>query len=130
MSDRINVPDQPGYDYVFKSREGIVGKDLSGRADRVAIAAKRQVGVRTGLLRASIHKEWLRESDLAIRVGSDIAYSYLHHEGTRPHIIRSVRAKALRWVAKDGSIVFAKSVFHPGTHPNRYLLDSLPLAVL
>ena len=34
---------------------------------------------------------------------------------TRPHVIRPVRAKALRFVARDGTVVFAQKVNHPGT---------------
>jgi hypothetical protein len=35
--------------------------------------------------------------------------------GTRPHEIRPVRARMLRFVASDGAIVFARRVWHPGT---------------
>lgn len=131
MADVIIVPKQPGYDQVFKSRDGIVGRDLSRRATRVQLGAKRQVGVQTGLLKRSIHKSWFtgRRNDLGIRIGSDVRHSYIHHEGTRPHVIRPRNAKALRWVAANGDIIFARSVRHPGTRANRYLSDSLPLAI-
>lgn len=131
MADVIVVPKQPGYDQVFKSRDGVVGRDLSRRAIRVQLGAKRQVGVQTGLLKRSIHKSWFtgRDDDLGIRVGSDVDYSYMHHEGTQPHVIRPRNARALRWVADNGDVVFARSVQHPGTAPNRYLSDNLPLAV-
>lgn len=37
-------------------------------------------------------------------------------EGTRPHIIRPIRAKSLRWVDEmTGEEVFAQMVRHPGT---------------
>jgi hypothetical protein len=35
--------------------------------------------------------------------------------GTKPHEIRPVKAKFLRFAARDGTIVFAKRVMHPGT---------------
>lgn len=35
--------------------------------------------------------------------------------GTRPHEIRPVRARFLRFMGRDGSIVFARRVMHPGT---------------
>lgn len=35
--------------------------------------------------------------------------------GTRPHEIRPVRARFLRFTARDGTLVFTKLVRHPGT---------------
>lgn len=35
--------------------------------------------------------------------------------GTKPHEIRPVKAKFLRFTARDGSLVFARRVWHPGT---------------
>jgi hypothetical protein len=128
MPDRINVPDQPGWDQVFAMRNSPVGRDLSNRATRVQLAAKAQAGVRTGALKRDITKNWVGRG-LTIRVGSSRPYALMHHEGTRPHIIRPRRAKALRWVNARGEVVFAQVVRHPGTHPNRYLEDNLPLAV-
>ncbi|MEU5834468.1 hypothetical protein ABZ820_12460 [Streptomyces diacarni] len=40
--------------------------------------------------------------------------------GTRPHVIRPRRAKALRFDA-GGRTVFAKVVHHPGTRANNFL---------
>jgi hypothetical protein len=128
MPDRINVPDQPGWDQVFANRNSAVGRDLSNRATRVQLAAKAQAGVRTGALKRDITKNWVGRG-LTIRVGSSRPYALMHHEGTRPHIIRPRRAKALRWVNPRGEVVFAQVVRHPGTHPNRYLEDNLQLAV-
>lgn len=131
MPNRVVVPEQPGFDQVFRSRDGVVGHDLSNRATRVQIAGKAQAGVKSGRLRSDITKNWVRgtRDRMTIRVGSSVAHSYMHHEGTRPHVIRPKNARALRWVAQDGSIVFARSVQHPGTRPNRFLTDSLHLAV-
>jgi hypothetical protein len=39
-------------------------------------------------------------------------------EGTRPHTIVPLRARALHFWDRDGLEVFAKSVNHPGTRPN------------
>jgi hypothetical protein len=36
-------------------------------------------------------------------------------EGTKPHEILPVKAKFLRFIARDGALVFAKRVMHPGT---------------
>jgi hypothetical protein len=44
--------------------------------------------------------------------------------GTPPHTITAVNAKALHFTTKRGGEVFAKSVRHPGTRPNRYDLKA------
>lgn len=137
MGNRFEFDDYGMYE-VFQSEDGEVGRDLSNRATRVQLAAKRQVGKRTHMLERSIVKRWGRgrvgqgagkRGDLIISVGSDRTYALLHHEGTRPHVIRPKSPTgALRFVM-DGKVVFAKSVNHPGTRPNPYLSDNLPLAV-
>lgn len=127
MPDRTDVPQQPGWDEVFRNRTGLVGRDLSNRATRVQLAAKAQVGVRTGLLKRDITKNWV-DNTLTIRIGSARPYALMHHEGTRRHVIRARNAKALRFVGRNGEIIFAKAVNHPGTKPNRYLTDNLRLA--
>jgi hypothetical protein len=48
--------------------------------------------------------------------------------GTRPHVIRPVRARALRFTV-GGRTVYAKAVMHPGTQPNRFLQESLRAAL-
>jgi hypothetical protein len=37
--------------------------------------------------------------------------------GTRAHIIRPVTARVLRFVGRNGAVVFARVVHHPGTRP-------------
>ncbi len=130
MPDRVQVPEQPGYDFTFKSHAGPVGREIDRRASRVLQAARGDVGVRTGQLRGNLHKEWFTRTsgDVGIRVGSNVPYAHLHHDGTRPHVIRARRARALRYVNRQGAVVFAMSVMHPGTQPNRYLSENLPLA--
>lgn len=51
-------------------------------------------------------------------------YGQFVRGGTRPHKIRAVRAKALRFEI-GGMIVFAKEVNHPGTKPNPYHVRAL-----
>jgi hypothetical protein len=48
--------------------------------------------------------------------------------GTRPHVIRPVRARALKFTV-GGSTVYAKIVMHPGTQPNNFLRDALRAAL-
>lgn len=131
MPDSITVP-LPGFAEVFESRTGIVGRDLLLRANRVIRAAQRQVGVHSGELKKSIGLRWKLDSGVVMSVSIDAErpYAVIHHDGTKPHIIRPINGKALRFIGKDGQVVFAKSTSHPGTKANRYLLDNLPLAVI
>jgi hypothetical protein len=129
MADRVNIGG-PGYQAFFESKDGPIGRDLERRATRVQLAAKAQTGVKTGMLKRDIVKQWVSANGkrLTIRVGSDRKYAYWHHEGTRPHIIRARNAKYLRFVNKAGKVVYARSVNHPGTSANRYLTDNIHLA--
>ncbi|MFH9439019.1 hypothetical protein [Streptomyces rochei] len=46
--------------------------------------------------------------------------------GTRPHLIKPRRAKALRFEV-DGRVVYAKIVRHPGTAANNFMAEALRL---
>ncbi|WP_328436875.1 hypothetical protein OHA71_06380 [Streptomyces sp. NBC_00444] len=48
--------------------------------------------------------------------------------GTRPHVIRPVRARALRFTV-GGRTVYARVVMHPGTQPNNFLREALRAAL-
>jgi hypothetical protein len=65
-----------------------------------------------------------------MRVGSESPIALLHHEGSRPHTIVPRTKQVLSWMPPGGGRVFARSVQHPGTQPNRYLTDNLHLAVV
>lgn len=107
--------------------DGPVGKHLARKGRLIQAAAKRQVGVRTGALRASIHMRHLRDArGQYVKVGSNKRYALLHHEGSRPHMIFPQRAQVLRFVTR-GRLVFAHAVRHPGTKANKYLTDNLRL---
>lgn len=117
-------------DNLLNSPNGPVGRALKRKGRYVLMAAKRQVGVRTGALRASIHMRHLRDSrGQYVKIGSNLPYALAHHEGTRPHRITPDRAQALRFVQR-GQIVFAHAVNHPGTKANKYLTDNLHLILL
>lgn len=104
--------------------EPVVRKDLQWRANRVAAAARRQVGVKTGRLQSSITTRTYRMSAF---VTASAPYVMYHHDGTEPHMIYPRRARVLRFVVA-GRVVFAARVRHPGTRPNRFLTDSIKYA--
>lgn len=118
--------------------EPMVIADLTRRAQKVQDAAVRQIRLghihagQTGRkpLRDSIVKRIMPTTagGPTIRIGTDNPIALIHHEGTRPHIIRPVRAKALVFAGSGGGLVYSKLVHHPGTKPNRFLTDNLHLA--
>ncbi len=109
---------------------GMVDNDMRRRALSVQGAARKQVGRRTGILQKSIHSRRSRDTFGPYwYVGSTVSYAYMHHEGTRPHTIMRSGGGKLRF-ATSGGIVFTPMVKHKGTKPNRYLKDSLYLALV
>jgi hypothetical protein len=108
---------------------GPVMADLSRRATNVQMGAVRQVGKVTRRLERSIVKRPGADGrgPFVLVVTEGVPYAVWHHEGTDPHVIRARNAKVLSWVS-GGERRYATSVQHPGTRPNRFLLDNLPLA--
>ena len=124
--------DESEVDKLLKSPNGVVGRDLRVRANKVLLAAKKQVGVDSGKLKKSLNTRNHQRTGYgqAISVGSDLHYALMHHNGTRPHIIRPTGKRGQYLVFKSGTrTIYTTSVNHPGTKPNRYLTDNLRLAV-
>lgn len=120
--------DKP-FNHLLKSPNGLVGKYLQERGDRLAELARAQVGVESGDLRRSIKYELITSrGNLAVRVTATDRKALMHHQGTRPHIITPRKKQTLRFHHR-GRIVYAKIVHHPGTKPNRFLTDNLPKVI-
>ena len=116
---------EPAMDKLLLSPSGEVGRYLSKKGRLIEAGAKRQVGVQTGALRASIHmRHFTDPRGQYVKIGSALNYARMHHEGTKPHLIRPNTAHMLRFYSK-GQIVFAHMVRHPGTPANRYLTDNM-----
>ncbi|WP_308416876.1 hypothetical protein [Streptomyces sp. AJS327] len=102
----------------LRARGGIAERFLSRRTRRVADIARREAPGRMGA-----YIDWKIESGPRGLEGVIIcdhpATLYVLY-GTRPHIIRPRRAKALRFDV-GGRTVFAAVVHHPGTRPNDFL---------
>jgi len=129
MSQVRIVWNPAGLDYTLKQRAGTVGRDLEARALRVMWAAKAQAGIKTGALRLSIHISHGREATgQSFKVGSPLMYALAHHEGTMPRVIVAKRGGTLKFT-RQGGVIYTHAVRHPGTRPNRYLTDNLPLVL-
>lgn len=87
-----------------------------------AVKAKAPVGTGpgAGTLRDSIRVRMLPGvADVRIECTSSARYAGYVIKGTRPHVIRPTRAKALYW-ADGGGGHWARMVHHPGTRPNNF----------
>jgi len=116
---------KPILDAELKTAKGHLWKELNHRGQITVFLAKRQVGKKTGALATSIKMEHKTVSyGQELKIGSKNKIAYLHHEGTKPHLIRPNNAPALVFMSK-GRIIRTQLVRHPGTKPNRYLSDQL-----
>lgn len=89
---------------------------------RAVNRAKILCPVDTGRLRASIQGDLRRTWTLRpqFTVFTNVDYAPMVHDGTRPHVIRPVRARVLRFTV-GGRVVYAKVVHHPGTRARPFL---------
>lgn len=105
---------------------GLVDRSLRRRVERVQAAAERLApgsmgrGIRTRI-------DYRTDGAVGVITSTHPATIFVVN-GTRPHIIRPVRAQALRFTI-GGRVVYAKVVNHPGTRPNNFMIDALRQAL-
>lgn len=117
---------KPILNYELNTKSGMVGQRLYTIGDRIVASAKRQVGVKSGRLQGSIrmvHYSTGRKQH--IRVGSNVPYALLHHQGTKPHVILPKPPRTTLVFSKGARIIHSSVVMHPGTRANRYLSDPM-----
>ena len=79
----------------------------------------------TGRLRNSIQiQESSFRGTVMIRVGTNVEYALIIHNGSRPHRINARPGGVLAWQGPNG-MIFARSVMHPGFKANPFLADGL-----
>ena len=88
---------------------------------------------RTG--QANRNTRWVYVDTLARKVVVDTPYAKVLDQGSRPHVIRARRGKALRFVA-SGQTLLRRVVSHPGTrgfffsvHEADWIGHQLPIAM-
>jgi hypothetical protein len=111
----------------LNTNSGGLWRALEIRGNKAVKGAKRMVGVKTGRLRTSIHMRHTGNSTgQYLWIGSQVNYAYMHHQGTRPHLIApKAGVKALRFSSKGRVVITPGPVMHPGTKPNPYLSAQL-----
>jgi hypothetical protein len=116
---------KPVLTFELVNRRGMTGRYLHRVAKKIVVDAKSQVGVKTGKLQRSIQITHIPlTTGASVHIGSKVKYAYLHHEGSKPHIITPKGPDVLRFRSK-GVLVHTRLVRHPGTKPNRFLSDQL-----
>ncbi|MGL4695181.1 hypothetical protein [Enterococcus larvae] len=101
-------------------------KEVDQFVDEVKEILKEEVHVSSGALQDSITKE--KKGEGHYLVGVDAAklksdprnigrfdYSIPYHDGHKAYTIRPKKAKALRWIGKDGQVRYAKYVRIPAS---------------
>lgn len=77
---------------------------------------------RTGKLQKGTTYKVLRNANgRVIRLKSSESYAASIDSGAKPHVIRPRRANVLRFVGRDGHLVFTRRVNHPGNKPYKFL---------
>ena len=113
----INIADKVGDLPAYGARYIKAGIKLI--AEHLRNEMQVQSPVRTGNLRRKIRKPQMI-SDYEQGIAIEAPYWKDVQFGTRPHEIRPVRAKALRF-KWHGKYVYFKRVQHPGTKPNPFI---------
>jgi hypothetical protein len=95
-------------------RRAVVLASKEGATEGVRTATWKD---RTGAARRTITSKVVKDS--FGQVEADIVAPLHYHPhldaGTKPHEILPIRARFLRFIAKDGNLVFTRRVWHPGT---------------
>lgn len=84
--------------------------------EKAKVLAPRKSGKLSGSMRVDIAGGFPK---FKLTLDSPLKYYPFVTNGTRPHLITPKSRKVLRFSA-GGSIVFARSVNHPGTKPNKF----------
>jgi hypothetical protein len=102
---------------------GVVDRNLRRRVERVQRSAER---LAPGSMGQTITSSIRYTSDgpvgsITVRHPAALFVVY----GTRPHIIRPRRRDGVLRFTVNGRVVYAKYANHPGTQPNRFMIEAL-----
>jgi len=102
-----------------------LGLKIHARDVQESARGKHRFTTRSGEAEASVDTKY-SPSRFRSSVGfneSAVKHGKFLHDGTKPHIISRKNKKALRWIA-GGKFRFAKSIKHPGTAPDPFIVNA------
>jgi hypothetical protein len=112
--------------FEMRNPGGMVGKHMSLLGLRMLDKARAQVGKDTGALARSIGMSVDRAAyGVKLTVYAKNKKAFMHHEGTRPHVILPKDPGGILVFSKGTRVIKTKRVMHPGTRANRFLSDQL-----
>lgn len=121
--------DDAALNTMLNDPKGEVGRYLRKIGLLILSGARAMVGVQSGALRRSLTmRQGLTGRYQYVSVGSNLSYAELHHEGSKPHDISGGVGRIMRFNV-GGKVVYARKVEHPGTKPNKYLVEPMNRAV-
>ena len=110
---------------------GLVGKlnpDKLTEVKRLGLEYASQEMVRTLMMNSPVDhgllKSWFIDSidDSEAHIKTPAEYAVMVNDGTKPHVIEPVSAKALYWEGADHPV---KRVYHPGTQGQHFVEQSI-----
>jgi hypothetical protein len=128
---QISAPALVTLERGFRQAPELTERELQAAMTTVTQALEGQVKdampKRTGLTAGSVTSDvWSTPAGPLGVVGSAAPVALFVEEGTRPHEIRAINAKALAFALGEGrQIIFAKAVHHPGTKAQRIFANTL-----
>lgn len=128
----ISIEFDPGQPKLFVVTDQDLSRNLDKRASRVQMGMRFRMRVRSGKLISTVRKNpgvTATSQHVDILAGGKGAnYVMIEHDGSRPHVIRARRRRALRIPVGGGRVIFRRQVRHPGTTGTFFMTRSLPLA--
>lgn len=121
MAYEIKIENLNELQAVFKKAPEATDRELQKAtkdAGKLILATeKTEVPIKTGQLRRSITLDY---RPISVSVYPTVKYALTVHEGAKPHVIIPIRKQVLAF-RKNGRVVFAKRVNHPGNKPNKFV---------
>lgn len=136
MRGRLRCPELERLQRRYEQAPSIAGPEIRKGVERGLAIAQEEVRNRApSWLRPQIVQRFEEVAGPNIRgalqvlplPGKPRALPRWAEEGTRPHVIRAVRGKALRFEGRGGTVL-RRSVRHPGTKAHWYLRDGMAAA--
>lgn len=121
MAYEIKIENLKELQDAFKKAPDKVGKELEKATKEagkdILSIEKEEVPVKTATLKRSIT---LSYRPISVSIYPTVKYALPVHEGSRPHVILPVRKQVLAF-KKNGKMVFARRVNHPGSKGNKFV---------